>query len=377
MLAVGIFVFDVTGSPLLVAAFTMLRMLPLALFGAFAGALGGRFDRRLMLLAGLAALAALSLGIGVLGATGRLAVWHVGVAGFLAGVMWAVDFPLRRTLLGDVAGTARIGRAMSLDTIASSGTRMIGPLLGGALYAAVGLHGAFLITGAGYAAAFLVLLSLHHRDSTQTAAGSASWSVAASVRAGLAALRRAPVLGGILAITVAYNIWGFPILSMVPVIGKEVLYLGPFAIGLLASMEGLGSLTGAVALALFARQRYYRHLYMAGTGGFLVLAVGFANLPLPLLAGVVLFGMGIAMSAFAAMQSALLLLNAPSAVRSQMMGLLSLCIGAGPLGLAHLGLMAHWFGAQVACTVVALEGIVVVALATAKWRELVAPQPPP
>ena len=50
MLAVGIFVFEETGSPLLVAAMLMLRMLPLALFGALGGEVASRFDRRRVLL---------------------------------------------------------------------------------------------------------------------------------------------------------------------------------------------------------------------------------------------------------------------------------------------------------------------------------------
>ena len=39
MLAVAVFVFDLTGSPFYVALLTILRMLPLALLGAFAGAI--------------------------------------------------------------------------------------------------------------------------------------------------------------------------------------------------------------------------------------------------------------------------------------------------------------------------------------------------
>ena len=46
MLATAVYVFDQTGSPLLVALLTVLRMLPLALLGAVSGALCERFDRR-------------------------------------------------------------------------------------------------------------------------------------------------------------------------------------------------------------------------------------------------------------------------------------------------------------------------------------------
>ena len=44
MLAVGVFVYQRTGSPFLVALMTLLRMLPMALFGAVAGVVADRLE---------------------------------------------------------------------------------------------------------------------------------------------------------------------------------------------------------------------------------------------------------------------------------------------------------------------------------------------
>src|SRR5262245_35603874 len=46
MLAVAVFAYQHTGSPLIVALLTMLRMLPMALFGALIGAAAERIERR-------------------------------------------------------------------------------------------------------------------------------------------------------------------------------------------------------------------------------------------------------------------------------------------------------------------------------------------
>jgi MFS family permease len=53
MLVIGIFVFDVTSSPFLVALMLFLRMLPMGLFGVFGGVLADRFDRRRVLIAAM------------------------------------------------------------------------------------------------------------------------------------------------------------------------------------------------------------------------------------------------------------------------------------------------------------------------------------
>lgn len=159
---------------------------------------------------------------------------------------------------------------------------------------------------------------------------------------------------------------------MVPVIGADQLQLAPFQIGVLASMEGLGSLLGAFLLAAFARRGQFRHLYFFGVAVYLVAAMGFANSESAALSGGLLVALGLSLAAFAAMQSTLVLLNAPEASRQRMMGLLSVCIGSGPLGFAHLGLLAGWVGASAACTIIACEGLVVLAVAAWKWPGLVA-----
>lgn len=88
-----------------------------------------------------------------------------------------------------------------------------------------------------------------------------------------------------------------------------------------------------------------------------------------------MIGAGFAMSAFAAMQSALVLLNAPEASRRRMMGVLSVCIGTGPIGFMHLGLLADLVGTATACSIVAIEGLLVLVIVVRKWPVLLSPQP--
>ena len=373
MLAVGIFVFEVTASAPLVAATLMLRMLPMGLFGVFGGEIANRFDRKRILLATLALMFGVAGVLGSLAYFDRLTVWQVGLGAFIAGLAWVVDFPVRRTLLADAVGSGRLGAAMSLDTVASSGTRMVGPLLGGTLYAVAGMDGAFLLSAGAYTLAFLILLGLPKIAGHGGAASGGK--VVHRIRDGLRVLRRLPVLQGVLAVTGVFNVWGFPVISMVPGIGADKLFLAPFEVGVLASMEGLGSLLGALALAAFARGPQYRFLYFFGVLIYLVAATVFAQSALPILSAGLLLVLGVAMAAFAAMQSALVLINTPLENRRQMMGLLSMCIGSGPIGLAHLGLLASWFGASTACVIVALEGLVVLTVVALKWPGLVARQP--
>src|SRR3954462_12287834 len=86
MLAVGVFVYQHTGSAFDVALMTMLRMLPMALFGAVIGAWVERIERRIALIAVLLIMLATSVWLAVLAYLGWLAVWHLALASFVNGI---------------------------------------------------------------------------------------------------------------------------------------------------------------------------------------------------------------------------------------------------------------------------------------------------
>jgi MFS family permease len=79
---------------------------------------------------------------------------------------------------------------------------------------------------------------------------------------------------------------------------------------------------------------------------------------------------GLCASGFAAMQATLIYRLAPEALRGRLMGLLTICIGAGVLGFANVGLTAEFVGASNALWIIALEGLVVLTLVVRGWPEL-------
>jgi uncharacterized membrane protein len=79
---------------------------------------------------------------------------------------------------------------------------------------------------------------------------------------------------------------------------------------------------------------------------------------------------GLGGAAFSTMQSTLVFISAPAEVRNRIMGVLSVCIGTGPIGFLHLGLMADAFGAPLAMTIMAIEGLVALVIAYCVWPEI-------
>ncbi len=366
MLALGLWALDETGSPALVAALVILRFLPMALAGPALGGLADRAEPVRLLRLALLLVLLVSLAMWALFIAGLATYPMVALAAFASGIFWASDLPIRRKIVGEAVEPARLAQAMALDGATSNGMRMAGPLFGGLLYGAAGAEGIYALAACAYAAAFIVALTLAREPAAETARD-------ASEGGALAALAHAwasPDARRILLVTVAFNLWGFPYLAMVPVIGRESLGLSPGVVGAITSIEGLFALLGAFAVARFARPSGWRRLYVGATGLlFLVIFAMGALTSLPALVIGLALG-GACTSAFGAMQATLIYQVAPPSMRGRYLGLMTLAIGAGALGFLNVGLTAELVGAERALILLGLEGLIPLLLIARGWRAL-------
>src|SRR5215468_6123133 len=357
MVVVGVVVYERTGSPFVVAVITMLRMVPMGLFGAVLGAVVERVDRRLALAALLGLMALTSGVLAVVAALGALEVWHLAVLSLVNGCGWATDNPMRRAMMGEAVGHERMGWAMSLA---------VGPAIGGLLLVSVGIEGAFLLNVLLYATALAATLGVRR----PIAAASVGGAMLARLREGLAFAVRDRRLAGALLVTVIYNLFGWPFTSMIPVIGRDSLGLGPEGIGWLASIEGVGAFTGALVLTLWLKPHWYAAGYIGGLALYLSAVILFALAPSFAVASAALLLTGVSGAAYAALQATIVYLAAPPDMRSRMLGVLSVCIGTGPFGFLWLGWLAACIGANEATAITAALGLLALAATRPLWRTI-------
>jgi MFS family permease len=364
--AMGVVVYQETGSAFVVAVMTMLRLLPMGLFGAFLGAFAERFDRRLTLAAVVGLLTVTSAALSVVAWTGTLEVWHLAVASFINGCGWATDNPLRRMMMGEVIGRDRMATAMALDVGAANASRVVGPTVGGVLLAGVGIEGAFLLSAVLYLTAVAATLLVRARIPPAPGAGAVlarTWEGVASVLAD----RR---LTAIMSVTIIYNVFAWPFTSMIPVIGRDRLFLGPEGVGLLTSVDGVGAFAGALVLALWLTPGWHARAYVGGVAVYLAGLIAFALAPSPVLAGAALLLTGLSGAAFATLQATIVYLAAPVEMRSRILGVLSVCIGSGPIGFFWLGWLADLIGAPQATAITGAMGLLALTVTWPLWRRI-------
>jgi MFS family permease len=362
--AVGVIVYERTGSAFLVAMMTMLRLLPMGLLGAFMGAWAERIERRWSLLCIILCLGMAALTLALLAWADRLEVWHLALACFLNGLGWAADNPVRRVMIGDAVGANSMGAAMSLDVGASNASRMAGPAMAGFLLAYAGIEGVFAVSAGLYAIALIAAWSARYRNGVRSATG----SVLAQIAEGLRLVRTSPRLVGTLLVTVIVNVFAFPFTSMIPVVARDQLGLGPEGVGVLASMDGLGAFLGALSVALFVRPAWYGRIYCWGVLLYMTMLTAFALSPDPVLAGGALMLTGMGQAGFATMQATLVYLASPPEMRSRILGVLSVCVGSGPLGFVAIGMLADLIGPHWATAASGTAGLMSMALTRRYWR---------
>ena len=365
--AVGVFVYQHTDSAFLVAMMTMLRLLPMGLFGAFLGAIAERIERRTTLIFVVASMVATSVTLAVLAHLHLLEVWHLAVASFINGIGWATDNPVRRVMIGEAVGASQMGKAMSVDVGANNASRMIGPTIGGLLLATFGIAGVFTLSVVLYTIALLASCRVRYRNSFPPTSAD---SVLARIFEGLRLVRSDRRLIGVLTVTVIYNVFGWPFTSMVPVIGQDRLQLAPEGIGVLASMDGIGAFVGAVLMAVWCRPELYRRAYVGGVLLYMVMLTAFALVPIPAIAGSALLFTGLGGAGFSIMQATLVYLSAPPDMRSRVLGVLSVCIGVGPIGFVALGWLADAIGAPWATAATGVTGLLMMLLTRPLWRAI-------
>jgi MFS family permease len=333
-------VLRITNEPLPVGITTALQFAPILALGAWAGVVADRLDKRRLLLATQATMAALALVLGVLTATGAIRLWMVYLLALLLGFATAFDMPTRQAFVSEMVGPGQVVNAIGLNSAVFNSARVIGPAAAGVVIATVGIATAFLVNAVSYLAVIGGLLAmdparLHRRPPVERASG--------QIRAGLRYVWTTPVLRSTIALVAVVGTLGLNFRVALPLLARFTFGGDATVYGALASIMAAGSVVGALAAA--RRSRPSQALLLGSVAVFGVLSVAAAAAPTLALEMVVLAPLGVASIAFLATANSTVQLGSSPELRGRVMALYGLVfLGSTPLGGLLAGWMADRFG---------------------------------
>jgi MFS family permease len=246
LVAIAWQVYQLTNAPTALAVVGLAMTVPHVLFLLLGGVVSDRIDRRRVML-GADIVRGLAIGaMGILSISGSVELWHLMALSAAYGAGTAFFGPAFDAIVPDIVPADLLGEANSLDQfVRPTAFRLLGPAVGGALIASVGVGWAFVLDGASFAVSVLTLLLMRARPIEREAGESA----ARELREGFAYVRAHVWLWGTFAAaTIAYLLFMGPTEVLVPFVVKNELGGGARTLGFIFAMGGVGAIGAALVM---------------------------------------------------------------------------------------------------------------------------------
>lgn len=343
-------VLKLTNNPFALGIVAAAQYTPVLLLGLLGGVLADVVPKRRTLVALQAAMCVIAFALAALVETGVVQVWMVIALATALGIANALEMPTRQAFVIEMVGRPDIANAVALNSAAFNGSRIVGPAIAGLLIAFVDLPTAFVLNGVSYLAAIGALLAiepttLHGRPRRQLERSVGA--IGRQLGEGLRYVRQTPSV--LLALTVLGGVAtaGMNFQVLIPVMARDVLFVGAEGFGFLMAAAGVGSLSAALAIAFGLRPT--RELMLGGALGFGIAETVFAlsrSFPLSVL---LMFAMGFGVIAIAATANTTIQLTVPDHLRGRVMSLyVTVFAGSTPIGGVIAGSIASAWGAPAA-----------------------------
>ncbi len=370
--AVGWQVYDITKRALDLGLVGLAQFLPGILLFLVSGHASDRFDRRKVLgacYAGYALCSGLLLVIAEMGAhsVGPVSVQPIYAVLILLGVVRSFNGTASRSILPQLVPDEHFANAVAWNATTFQAATILGPSLGGILYAL------FRGPSAVYAAAMLTALGAlasAFRIKTRPQVRRREPMTLKTVLAGLHFIWREKMVLGAISLDLFAVLLGGAV-ALLPVYAREILHTGPWGLGLLRTAPGVGAAVMAVALAHRPLRGRAGPTMLWSVAGFGICTILFGistSLALSLLSLILL---GAADMVSVIIRATLVQLRTPDEMRGRVMAVDMVFIGASnELGQFESGLTAQWFGTVPAVLLGGVGTLAVIALWAWRFPEL-------
>ncbi len=376
-LAQSYLVYDLLhASPLQLGLVNVFQFAPVLLLGIPAGVIADRFPKRAILVFTQSTFGLLALLLAVLVAFGHIQLWQVYAVAGTFGIANALDMPTRQSFVPELVGKPALMNAIALNSTMFNTGRVLGPAIAGIVLAAFGPSVCFAINAVSYLGVIAGLLMMRIAPKARVAGASA----VARLREGIAYVRATPAISRTIVLVGMVGTFGMNFNIWIPMLASDSFGSGAGTYGLLFTAMGVGSLAGALTLAMFGKSPSRRKMLgaTAALGGAEILLGIAASIPLAVFAGMALLALaGFASSNAMATANTLVQTVASDALRGRVMAVyMTVFAGTTPFGALISGAIANRYGVPVAVwTGGAVTLAAAIAVAWTQREQLDTPRP--
>ncbi|MEJ6022207.1 MFS transporter [Ramlibacter sp. PS4R-6] len=347
---------SIAPSPLWVALVQSASTLPVFLLGLPSGAFADILDRRRYFMATQFWVAGVSIVTAALVLTGTMNAPLLLALTFLNGIGLAMRWPVFAAIVPELVPRGQLPSALALNGVAMNSSRIIGPLLAGALIAGAGSGWVFLLNALLSIVAGFVIMRWR-REHRESPLGRERLSSA--IRVGVQYVWQSGRIRAILLRIALFFLHSTALLALLPLIARSLPggAAGTFTI-LLAAM-GAGAITSALSMQRVRRVMQLQAIVFAGTALQAAAAIVVAFAPSIYVAVPGMFVAGGAWLAVANSLTVATQMALPDWVRARGMSIYQMALmGSTAAGAALWGQVATWTNIHDAVLIAALSSTV-------------------
>ena len=352
-------------SGLLVVTVGGMTTLPTLIIGPWAGVLGDRVDRRKLVMAVQSFMAVAAVTFAVVIQTGHVEWWHAYVYVLVSGVCWSTTLTMRQTLVANTVPKESLVNAYAANTLTITGTRIIGPFIGGILITTLGFSWNFAIEAGLYTATVIAFWPMKTPYAQPRRASTGS-SPLADLLEGFRYIRKQEkVIFHLIILGLIPNVLLHPVWFMLPIFTVDVLHRSADVGGYMLAVTGVGGFVSAITIASlgFGRNRGLICIWavLFGSASIVLFAHSHWLAPALLLIGLMSAGQ----ATFRTSSSTLIQTLAPDHLRSRITSLHMYSQGLVFMSSLAVGLLVDQTTVVFALTVIGVAGLVLGAVAYA------------
>lgn len=245
--ALGWWVFRLTGSELILGTVSFAGQLPTFLLAPLGGVIVDRYDRHRLLVVTQVLAMLQSVLLTLLALSSRASVGYILALAVFQGLINAFDTPARQSFLVELVESREdLPTAIALNSSMVNAARLVGPSFAGLLIAMFGEAGCFALDSVSYLAVIASLLAMRvpKRERVKS-----SRRMFADLGAGLAYAVKSDAISAILLLVALVSLTGAPYTMLMPALAAKTLGGGAYTLGFLMAAAGAGAVTGALWLA--------------------------------------------------------------------------------------------------------------------------------
>lgn len=236
---------SLTDSPVMVAMVQTAATLPVFLLGLASGALADILDRRRFLVFTQFWVAAVAVLIAAVSAAGAMGAQLLLVLTFANGIGLAMRMPVFAAIVPGLVPRAQLGPALALNGVAMNASRIVGPIIAGALIAGAGSAYVFALNAVLSVFAGAVILRWRHEPAPSALPGE---RFLGAIRVGVQFVRQSARMHTVLLRVALFFLQSIALLALLPLIARGLPGGDATAYTLLLACLGVGAILAALAL---------------------------------------------------------------------------------------------------------------------------------